>query len=176
MKEYNIKRIRHYLERFPNINSERVIEGLSLCHNHCKVNLLAEFLSAKLGFDSQLETMEAIFHHEGILTPAQLADEVHLTRSTMTSILASLEVKGYISRSIFQEDRRMITIAMTDKGIRYCEERLPVRYHDIAKAMDILSPDERRILFNAYDTIANFIERALRKGMPEITKTGPARV
>ena len=175
MQENTINKIRHYLKRFPNINPEIVFEGLSLIHNHHEINSLYEILSNKLGFNgSQFETLEVIFHHEGILTPTQLADEVHLTRSTMTTILDSLERKGYVSRSMCKGDRRMIIITLTDKGIRYCEESLPIRYHEIAKAIKILSPDERRILCNAYNTIAKFLKKALKDGTIEFTKTGPA--
>lgn len=160
-----IKKISHYQERFPNINSEAMIECLSIIHNHRQVNLLAEMLFAKPGFNrSQLETLEAIFHHKGIVTPAQLADEVHLARSTITGILASLELKGYISRSIFKGDRRMKTIILTDKGIRCCEELLPVRYNDIVKITEILSSDERHILIKVYNKITLFLENALNKG------------
>jgi len=170
-----IKKISHYLERFPNINSEAVIEGLSFIHNHRQVNLLAEILFAKPGFNrSQLETMEAVFHHKGILTPAQLADEVHLARSTMTGILASLELKGYIYRSVFKGDRRMKTIILTDKGIRCCEELLPVRYTDIAKITEILSSDERHILIKIYDKITLFLEKALNEGTIASAKINPS--
>ncbi len=170
-----IKQISHYLERFPNINSEAVIEGLSLIHNYRQVNLLAEMLFAKQGFNrSQLEILEAVFHHKGTLTPAQLADEVHLARSTMTGILDSLELKGYISRSIFKGDRRMKTIILTDKGIRCCEELLPVRYNDIVKITEILSSDERHILIKVYNKMTSFLEKALDEGTIASAKTNPS--
>jgi DNA-binding MarR family transcriptional regulator len=170
--------VRHYLERLPDIDAEIVLEALSLLRLQHEVDMLSEILHSRLGFNArQMETLEALFHHpDRTLTPAQLADEVvHLTRSAMTSNLDSLERKGYLSRSAHKGDRRMIAVTLTEKGIKFCEEMLPLRYHDIAKAIGILSPDERRIVYSAYKRIAEYLKQALKEDTIDFIKTNTSR-
>ncbi|GEM_PF-916105 len=177
IKQEMIERIRHYLEKMPDIDAGIVIECLSLLTLHHEVDLLSEILHSRLGFNArQMETLEALFHHpDRTLTPAQLTDVVHLTRSSMTSNLDSLERKGYLSRSAHKGDRRMIAVTLTEKGMKFCEEKLPVRYHDMAKLAGLLSHDDRRLLYDAYTRITEFLKQALKEDSIEFIKTSPAR-
>jgi DNA-binding MarR family transcriptional regulator len=170
--------VRHYLERLPDIDAGLVLEALSILRLQHEVDMLSEILHSRLGFNArQMETLEALFHHpDRTLTPAQLADEVvHLTRSAMTSNLDSLEKKGYVSRSAHKVDRRMIAVTLTEKGIKFCEDKLPVRYHDMAKAIAILSPEERRILYGAYNRIVEYLKQALKEDTIDFIKTNTSR-
>jgi len=177
IKEEMTERIRQYLEKLPDIDPEIVLEGLKLLHLHHEVELQVEILSARMGFNGrQMETLEALFHNpERTLSPAQLADEVHLTRSAMTSNLDSLERKGYLTRSAHKGDRRMVAVTLTEKGVRFCEERLPERYHDMAKVIQILAPEDRHIVLNAYNRIAQFLKELLEEDQIDFNKTTPAR-
>jgi len=177
IKHEMTERIRHYLEKLPDVDPEMVIEALNLLTLHHEVDLLSEILHSKLGFNArQMETLEALFHHpDRTLTPAQLTEVVHLTRSAMTSNLDSLERKGYLSRSAHKGDRRMIAVTLTEKGIEFCEEKLPVRYHDMTKLTGLLSPEDRRILCDAYNRIATFLKQALKEDTIEFIKSSPAR-
>lgn len=172
-----IERIMHYVEKLPDIDPQIVLEGISLLHLHHEVELQIEILSTKLGFNGrQMETLEALFHHpEKTLTPAQLCDVVHLTRSAMTSNLDSLERKGYLSRSTHKGDRRMIAVTLTEKGMKFCEKNLPIRYHDMAKVIGILSDEDRRTVFKAYTRITEFLNELLKEDPIEFFKTSPAR-
>jgi len=177
IKQETIDRIRHYLEKLPDIDAGIVLESLALLALHHEVDLLSEVLHSRLGFNArQMETLEALFHHpDRTLTPAQLTDVVHLTRSAMTSNLDSLERKGYLARSAHKGDRRMIAVTLTEKGIKFCEEKLPVRYHDMEKLVGLLSPDDRKILYLAYTRIAEFLKQALKEDTIDFIKTSPAR-
>lgn len=165
IKQEMNERIRHYLERLPDVDTEIVLEGLSLQHLHHEVDMLSEIFHSRLGLSArQIETLEALFHRpDRSLTPAQLADEIHLTRSAMTSNLDSLERKGYLSRAVYKGDRRMIAVTLTEKGLKYCEEIMPFRYHDISRVIGLLSPEERRTLYEAYNKIIEFVKEILKE-------------
>jgi DNA-binding MarR family transcriptional regulator len=172
------ERIRIYLKGMPDIDAEMVLEAISILTLQHEVDMLSEVLHSRLGLNArQLETLEALYHHpERSLTPAQLADEVvHLTRSAMTSNLDSLERKGYISRSAHKVDRRMIAVKLTEKGVNFCEERLPIRYHDMEKVIGILSPEERRIFYDAYKRVTEYLKKALKEDKIDFIKTSPAK-
>jgi DNA-binding MarR family transcriptional regulator len=178
IKQETVESFRHYLESMPDIDAEMVLEAISILTLHHEVDMLSEILHSRLGLNArQMETLEALFHHpERTLTPAQLADEVvHLTRSAMTSNLDSLERKGYLSRSVHKKDRRMIAVTLTEKGIKFCEEKLPVRYHDMAKVIRLLSLEERHIVYVAYNRIVEYLKQALKEDTIDFIKTNNSR-
>jgi len=177
IKKETIERLRKYLEKISDIDTEAVISAFSLLRLHHEVDMLSELLHARWGFNArQMETLEALFHQpDRTLTPAQLADEVHLTRSAMTSNIDSLERNGYVTRSMHKEDRRMIAVTLSEKGINFCEDNLPARYRDTARFISILSYDERCILYDAYNRIAEYLKQALKEDTIESIKTDPAR-
>jgi DNA-binding MarR family transcriptional regulator len=179
IKQEIIDNVRDYVERLPDVDAGLVLEALSILRLHHEVDLLSEIMHGRLGLNArQMETLEALFHHPNrTLTPAQLADEVvHLTRSAMTSNLDSLERNGYISRSAHKGDRRMIAVILTEKGIKFCDEKLPVRYHDMVKLVEILSPEERRIIYDSYKRITEYLKQALKEDTIDFIKTRPAGV
>ena len=152
--------ISKFIKEHKEIDPEKVKDGISLLHLHREIEMLSEMKASMHGLSArQIETLEAIFHHpERSLTPAQLADHTHLTRSAMTSNLDSLQHKGYIKRASHPEDRRMILITLTQKGIDFCHKNLSKRYHDIQYVMGVLSSKERQQLQDFYGRIISFLK------------------
>jgi DNA-binding MarR family transcriptional regulator len=169
--------IEQYLKGLPNVDPRIVLDGLSLMHLHHEVDMLTEILSSRWGINArQMETLQTLFHHpDRSLTPAQLAEEVHLTRSAMTSNLDSLERKGYIARGAHKGDRRMIAVTLTETGIEYCEEKLPDRYRDCSRVIGVLTDEEKDTLTKAYKKIADLLNEILKENTIDLTEKGPSR-
>lgn len=53
---------------------------------------------------------------KGNLEPSNLAQELEISPSRLSRILDSLETRGFLVRSISEEDRRIINIDLTKKG------------------------------------------------------------
>ncbi len=153
-----------YVKELPDIDPEIVRNGLSIFHLHREIEMLAEtYVAKRYGLSTRhLETLETLFHKQDkSVTPAQLAEEIHLTRSAMTSNLDSLEHKGYLSRAAHPDDRRMIIITLTQKGKEFCKKIMPARYRDIAKVMKCLSSEMRDTLQIIYSNLMQRIEEML---------------
>lgn len=164
VRQETIDRIIAYVKRLPDTDPEIVRKGLSIFHLHREIEMLAESYTAKrYGLSvKQLETIEALFHKQDkSLTPAQLAEEIHLTRSAMTSNLDSLQKKGYLSRTAHPDDRRSVIISLTQKGLEFCDKIMPTRYHDLSKVMQYLSSDMRDTLQTIYNTLIENIGKML---------------
>jgi DNA-binding MarR family transcriptional regulator len=153
-------RIIKFIKEYKDIDPEKVKDGLSLLHLHREIEMLSEMKASMHGLSGrQIETLETIFHHpDRSLTPAQLADQIHLTRSAMTSNLDSLQHKGYLKRASHPKDRRMILITLTQMGVDFCHKNLPKRYHDIQGVMEVLSSEERQQLQDYYGRIISFLK------------------
>ncbi|MBN2581492.1 MAG: MarR family transcriptional regulator [Planctomycetes bacterium] len=154
-----LERIMEHVDRIPGLDAEVIRNALRLCQSHRTVELLVETHLSGQGISArQMETLEALYHHDDqTMTPAELADEVVLTRSAMTSNLDSLERLGYIGRSTHPKDRRMINVTLTPEGRAFCDEALPRRYRDMSRIVACLSSQERQMMLDVYERLAREI-------------------
>ena len=87
----------------------------------CLRNILLDVkeIEERLKQETSLTLNEAIClcqNEKGYTDPSSLAKELSISPSRMTRILDSLYNKGCINRTQTDEDRRTITITMTQKG------------------------------------------------------------
>ena len=80
---------------------------------------------------------------ERFLTPSALADNLGITRGTVTGLLDGLERDGLVERVAHPEDRRMLMIRLTDKGFDLLERMLPAHFRRIDGIMGSLTMDEK---------------------------------
>ena len=73
----------------------------------------------------QYIVMLVVFEHENIDFKA-LSDKVDLRTGTLTPMLKKLEEIGYINREVNRDDRRKMTVRITEKGKILNEEILEV--------------------------------------------------
>ncbi|KAB7789767.1 MarR family winged helix-turn-helix transcriptional regulator [Bifidobacterium leontopitheci] len=52
----------------------------------------------------------------GALTPSQLAEFLRVSSGRVSTLLSSLEKKGYVTRTGDPDDRRVVRVAITDEG------------------------------------------------------------
>ncbi len=154
-----IKRIVEFASRLKGIDPQVLQEGLEIAHLHRQVEQVIEDDLADWGLTArQVEIMESLYHNtEGTMTPADLADEVSLSRSAMTSSLDSLEKLGHTTRGAHPSDRRMVAISLTPSGREFIDQRLPERYKKLYQIINRLSKDERAALLQSYGKIVNFL-------------------
>lgn len=154
-----IKGILAFAGGLPGIDTTTLREGLEIANLHHRVEVMVENDLAKWGLTArQVEILESLFHNpDGVLTPADLSEEVGLTRSAMTSALDSLEKFEYIVRKPHPSDRRMVAIHLTPAGRRFISQRLPLRYQRIFRIMDGLTTNERSILLCSYMKVIEYL-------------------
>ena len=124
---HTTNRIIEFARRFDDLDLNLIEEGLRIAHLHHEIDREIETHTADWGLTArQVAIMEIMFHNaDQTLTPAELADEVGLTRSAMTSALDALEKAGHATRAPHPSDRRMIAIALTDAGRKLMQQVLP---------------------------------------------------
>jgi len=157
--ENTIKRIVEFAGQLKGIDPQVLREGLEIAHLHRQVEQAIESDLAGWGLTArQVEIMECLYHHsEGTLTPADLAEEVSLSRSAMTSALDSLEKLGYTVRAPHPSDRRMVTISLTPTGRAFIGRHLPERYEKFHRVMSGLSDRERAVLLRTHRKVLGLV-------------------
>jgi DNA-binding MarR family transcriptional regulator len=113
-----------------------------------------EFLARQQAFLARYELSEGKLvvlqllreapHHR--LTPSALAHAAHVTRGTMTGLLAGLERSGLVMRTQHPEDGRMSHIELTEQALELFERVLPERVGRIMQLMSTLTADEQQHL------------------------------
>ena len=142
-------------------------EGFEIARLHRQVEQVIENDLAGWGLNArQVEIMEALYYNtKGTMTPADLSEEVSLTRSAMTSALDSLEKVGHIVRRPHPTDRRMLAISLTPPGRAFIEKHLPERYQRLHRIFaGCLSKEERSCLLHSYAKVLEFLAADMAKG------------
>jgi len=150
--ESTIKGVVAFASDLDGVEATVLGEMYEIAHLHRRIEQMIENDLAAWGMNArQIEILESLFHSEdGGMTPADLADDVCLTRSAMTSALDSLEKLGHLTRSPHPSDRRMVIISLTPSGRTFLQEHLPERYRTLFGIMNSLSDWERETLLRIY--------------------------
>ncbi len=90
---------------------------------------------------SQFGVLEALLHL-GPQCQNVLGSKILKSNSNMTTVIDNLEKRGLVKRERGLEDRRMITIYLTESGKALIEKVLPQHVASIAKQFEVLSPEE----------------------------------
>lgn len=90
---------------------------MQLCkHFENQIALCHKSYNLKMGEFDVLATLRRSGNHY-CLTPAQLINSMMLTSGAMTNRLDKLEIKGLIKRVHSKQDRRSVTVGLTETGI-----------------------------------------------------------
>jgi len=80
------------------------------------------------------------------LTPTELRNSVLLTSGAMTACLDRLETKSLIARKRASNDRRVVVIHLTKKGLALVNNEAPKRFADSDEVVSSLSESEKNQL------------------------------
>ncbi|MEU8247124.1 MarR family transcriptional regulator [Nonomuraea sp. NPDC048916] len=76
---------------------------------------------------SEFEVLDRIVRHDRQLRLQELCDEVHLSQSALSRVVARLEKAGLVSRGVCDSDRRGVFVSITDEGRTRYHEALPTQ-------------------------------------------------
>jgi DNA-binding MarR family transcriptional regulator len=80
------------------------------------------------------------------LQPSTVAERCFLSRPALSSVMETLERRGYLSRSMHTADRRRVLVSITGEGRAVMERLLPVLHRAEAEWIAPVSPAEREHL------------------------------
>ncbi|PTY07208.1 MarR family transcriptional regulator [Opitutaceae bacterium EW11] len=103
-------------------------------------------------------------------TPAELADMAGVTRATMTGLVDTLERDGFVTRTPDPNDRRMMSVSLTEHGKARLEAILPGHFRRMAMLVATLDENERRTLVRL---LTKILEKAAEIGKPTPASATP---
>lgn len=112
--------------------------------------------------------------HTGVTSPAALAQQLGISRAVVTGLLDRLEERGLIWREPDPVDRRRLRVVMSPSGLEASERLGHAVVGDLAKVLDMSSPEERQALMTALPILERLIETLLDQA-PTSGETGKER-
>lgn len=94
---------------------------------------------------SQFAVMEAIYHL-GPLSQTDISNKVLRSGGNITLVIDNLEKAGLAQRTRSKEDRRVVTVSLTETGHEKIARIFPVHASVIVNEMNRLSADEQELL------------------------------
>jgi len=84
---------------------------------------------------------------------SQIADYLNAPLNTATGIVTRLEKRGLVNRERNSEDKRVVTINLTNAGKGYIKEIIKEITHCGQLIMDSFTPDEIQLVFKLVDKV-----------------------
>ena len=80
------------------------------------IDLYRRQLAGRHGLTGPQLVCMRVLHEGGPITPSELARAVELSQATVTGIIDRLEAQALVSRARNVDDRRRVTVSLTDAG------------------------------------------------------------
>jgi MarR family 2-MHQ and catechol resistance regulon transcriptional repressor len=91
---------------------------------------------------SQFGVIEALYHR-GPLCQKDIGDKILKTSGNMTLVIDNLEKRKLVKREKDPEDRRRMTVRLTESGYELIEKIFPNHSKTANKIFSVLEPEER---------------------------------
>ena len=114
-------------------------------HLETRITQCHKSFSLTLGEFDVLATLRRAAN-KSCLTPSELTDALLLTSGAMTNRLDKLAEKGFVSRCHSEEDRRSVTVALTESGRTLIDEAIEVHVSVLNDLMKSLSTEDKTLL------------------------------
>lgn len=97
----------------------RLTSVLSQMYDTVAFTSLAEFLQG------EMHVMYNLYLNKDMeINPSILSDNLHVSRSRITSALSSLREKGYVTMEISESDRRRMCVQLTYEGEEFIKSKM----------------------------------------------------
>ncbi len=87
---------------------------------------------------SQFNALDSLFHL-GPISQRELGEKLFKTSGNITMVVDNLEKRGMVRRERSKQDRRSVTVHLTDKGKGTIQSLLPQRVAAIQEEMEVLT-------------------------------------
>lgn len=97
----------------------------------------------------QFAVLEALYH-KGVLSVGEVQELILTTSGNLPVIVNNLEKEKLLSRCRDEEDRRKISLSITDEGKALMEEVMPKNKKLLRQMMKVWSREEQETLLRAF--------------------------
>lgn len=144
----NCQALEQLANTFPEIDIASVETCLAFLSTTIDVYTALDVHFARYGLSMGKFTllMQLFQADERGLTPSECAERAGVTRATITGLLDGLERDGLVRRLPYPDDRRMLSVQLTEKGRQLLSKMLPDHFCRTTGLMANLTDAEKKTL------------------------------
>ncbi len=136
--------------------------GLKILKDLRRITRAIDLNSKKLSSESNLTSPQVVsllaVYQKGSLTIAEIADEVHLSSSTMVGIIDRLEAKNLVVRERSKTDRRQVMVSITEEGKKVAKNSPAPLQEKLIKSFTNLSEVQQKNLSKALELLIKMLD------------------
>lgn len=111
-----------------------------------------------------------LLYRKGECNMSQIAEYLNVPLNTATGIISRMENKKMVDRNRHPEDKRVVTIALSDGGSRQMTGIIKSFAYYGQRIMTVLTQDELQLLGRVLDKVINLLQEAKQQGLQEPPK------
>jgi DNA-binding MarR family transcriptional regulator len=128
----------------PSAVPEQLVESILALASRLSRTVNADVRHQKLTVPLTMGQFRTLNHMaKGYNTPAELAEHLIVTRSTVTRLIDGMERRGLVTRAVDSNDRRQVRLELTDSGKAILREVRRKAYRRIQERLDQLSEPQQ---------------------------------
>lgn len=119
-------------------------------------------IQQKSGFEDLNKQETNLLFYLGTHGPSimrELAESLRLHVSTMTGIIDKLIEKGFVERGRSDEDRRIVRVNLTEKGLTAYQSETEKRKQLSLKMLNSLAAEERETMLQLFSKVTSELEK-----------------
>ena len=113
----------------------------------------------------QIGCLRHLFTHSEV-TPGEVAKAMHLSQATITGILDRLEKRAFIERKRNLEDRRKVSIILTEKGKGIAKNAPSPLQETFARKLKELPEENRAVILTVLNQVISMMEASDLEAAP----------
>lgn len=110
----------------------------------------------------QFRVLAFVKHHEGA-SLSDAAEHIGLTLPSMSKAVDAMVKRGLIERKTSEEDRRRMTLALTEAGLEVFQTTTDATRARIAGLLGELTPDQCSEVMNAANTLKSLLSNKIEE-------------
>ena len=135
---------------------DRILEAIIYLYTESR--RLTKEQAARIGLTGPQLSVAKILEEVGDLSLSELSDKIRAQNSTVTGIVDRMEREGLVDRKRSSEDRRVVHIRLTDKGLKLARSLSFEPFKIFRGAFEnALTPQELHTLLGLLDKLATYV-------------------
>lgn len=132
-----------------NVDAQAILVAARLMEAGAKLGHAAEVHFSRFGLSTgRYRLLADLEDHGGEEQPSQLANNLGVTRATVTGLIDTLERDGLVTRRISASDGRQKSVVLTDKGANKLREMAPEHFARLEAMVGLLTAEERTVFLD----------------------------
>ena len=146
----SLDQARRQLARYSlDVDAQAVLVAARLMEAGAKLGSAAEIHFGRFGLSTgRYRLLAELETNDGELLPSQLADNLGVTRATVTGLIDVLERDGLVSRRKSMQDGRQKAVVLTEAGASKLRDMAPERFMRLEAMVSSLSLEERSVFLS----------------------------